>query len=115
LQTADPRCSAQRHSSPGRTWQFSCFPSPAVRWELQCVVRNSNCRQCHGLMPKRCLIRLKEETGNGWLLFLKNRMYKCVDMNIEPNHPIPISYGTDDSYPISYGSTDRIPIQITST
>jgi hypothetical protein len=39
----------------------------------------------------------------------------CVDMKIEPNHPIPISYGTDDSYPISYGSTDSIPIQITST
>jgi hypothetical protein len=42
-----------------------------VRWELQCG-------QCHGLMPKRCLIRLKEETGNGWLLFLRNRMYNCA-------------------------------------
>jgi hypothetical protein len=56
---------------------------------------------------------------------MNNRMYYTsplefneavpVDMKIEPNHPIPISYGTDDSYPISYGSTDSIPIQITST
>jgi hypothetical protein len=70
----------------------------------------------HRLMRSRYLLDLHKPASKPSLPDSKSSLKRgCVDMKIEPNHPIPISYGTDDSYPISYGSTDSIPIQITST